>query len=293
MRRLVLGFVSALSLASASAATLPAEALARDPARWPAEASVTQATRASVIVEGKPAGAILLGAGRQLTVLQVGPGTVTGRIGGTVVEVPLDRTDVLARAAAAATEPVPTPNTTTTSPVPAPAPISRADPPLPDEPPTPLQTAFTGKLVVWSEGAVRPYDARRLNGVKFYALYFSASWCGPCREFTPELVRDYAALKQLYPEFELIFVSSDQSEADMHGYLRDDAMPWPALRFADRRQKEAARHAGRGIPCLVLVDSDGKELAHSYRRGRYVGPAQVVEDTWKILKAHRRSLAGR
>lgn len=298
MRRLLLSLGLLLAPLPARAAPTAAE-LAAAPALWPAEATVMRATRAEVLKEGRPAGAMLLGAGRVFTVTQLEADRVTGRIGGTTIAVPLAHTDVLARAASAM--PVTAPASAPPVSPPASAPAAQQTPPPaarvvrpqsgPPLPPTPLQTALRDKLVVWRDGAVRPYDSGRLEGVKFYALYFSASWCGPCREFTPELVRDYAALKQLYPEFELVFVSGDRSEADMQGYLRDDAMPWPALRFADRRLGEVARHAGRGIPCLVLVDAAGEELSHSYRWGRYVGPAQVVEDTWKILKEHRRTAA--
>lgn len=284
-----------LMLASAPAgAAGPAEELAAAPARWPAEVTVTRATRAEVLKAGQPAGTMLLGAGRILAVLALTPERLTGRIGATEVVVPLDHTDALARASAA-----PAPVATPVAPAPvsvppvASAPSAVAGRTVSAVPPTPMQTALGGKLVALENGSVRPFDARRLDGVQFYALYFSAAWCGPCREFTPELVRDYAALKQLYPEFELVFVSWDRTEAEMHGYLRDDAMPWPALRHAERRLRDVVKHSGRGIPCLVLVDATGKELSHSYRWGRYVGPAQVVEDTWKILKEHRRARAGK
>lgn len=292
MRRPLLFLGLLLAVLPARAAPTAAE-LAATPARWPAEATVTRATRAEVLDGGRPAGMMLLGAGRVFTVLSLSPDRVTGRIGGTTVAVPLAHTDVLARVANIA--PVAAPSA---SPPPAASPqqepvvpASRVARPPSALPPTPLQRALGDKLVVWRDGAMRPYDARGLEGVKFYAIYFSASWCGPCREFTPELVQDYAALKRMYPEFEVVFVSGDHSEADMHDYVRDDAMPWPALRYADRRLGEVARHAGRGIPCLVLVDATGKELSHSYRLGRYVGPAQVVEDTWKMLKEHRRTAA--
>lgn len=281
-----------LMFASAPAgAAGPAEELAAAPARWPAEVTVTRATRAEVLKAGQPAGTMLLGAGRVLAVLALTPERLTGRIGATEVVVPLDHTDALARASAT---PAPAQAPMTAQPASA-APVrsAPAERPIPAVPPTPLQTALNGKLVMVQDGAVRPFDARRLNGVQFYALYFSAAWCGPCREFTPELVRDYAALKQLYPEFELVFVSWDHTEPEMHAYLRDGAMPWPALRHADRRLRDVFRHAGNAIPCLVLVDASGRELSHSFRRGRYVGPAQVVEETWKILKEHRRARAGK
>jgi hypothetical protein len=66
-------------------------------------------------------------------------------------------------------------------------------------------------------------------------------------------------------------------------------MPWPALEWsAAASTREIMRYAGSGIPCLVLVDAEGKVLSDSYRWGRYVGPDAVLEDTWKVLRDYRR-----
>ena len=69
-------------------------------------------------------------------------------------------------------------------------------------------------------------------------LYFSASWCGPCVSFTPQLVKWYAARAAAgEPPLEIVFVSSDRDEASFKGYLAK--MPWKALAFADRATKTA------------------------------------------------------
>eukprot|EP00959_Pyramimonas_sp_CCMP1952_P226731 4740719-Pyramimonas_sp.AAC.1 len=47
----------------------------------------------------------------------------------------------------------------------------------------------------------------------YIALYFSAHWCGPCRGFTPELIKTYNTLKAAGKPFEIVFVSSDNDEA--------------------------------------------------------------------------------
>lgn len=286
MKRLLLTLclVGAVTVRGATLAEL-----AETPQLWPAEVTVTANARATVLEDGRPAGAMLLGAGRSLVVTAISAEGITGRIGRATVRVAADKTDLWQRVSA----PPPV------APAAAPAPAASAKPlsvaaasARPRVSPTRMETLLQGKLISLAGGRVVPYDARRLNGVAFYGLYFSASWCGPCREFTPELISDYAAIKAVYPEFELVLVSWDRSESDQHAYMRDDAMPWPALRFSERRLAEIARHAGSGIPCLVLVDGEGKELSHSYRWGRYVGPREVVEDTWKILKeARRRSAA--
>ncbi len=283
---LTLGFVAAVALRGGSL-----DELATTPQLWPAEVTVTANARATVLEGGRPAGAMLLGAGCSLAVTAISAEGITGRIGRSIVRVAADKTDLWQRISAPPPA-APAPVASVKPPSVAAAPANAA-PARPRVPPTRMETLLQGKLISLAAGRIVPYDASRLNGVKFYGLYFSASWCGPCREFTPELIADYAAIKAVHPEFELVLVSWDRSESDQHAYLRDDAMPWPALRFSERRLAEIARHAGSGIPCLVLVDGEGKELSHSYRWGRYVGPREVVEDMWKILKEARRRAAAK
>ena len=146
-----------------------------------------------------------------------------------------------------------------------------------------------GKLVRLEGSANKPVAAEQLAGVKFYAIYFSASWCGPCKEFTPGFADAYRKIREIYPEFEAVFVSRDRSEADTMAYMRADKMPWATVRWDEvPTMKELDRYAGPGIPCLVLVDEKGKVLSDSFRGGSYVGPDAVLEDTWKLLKEYRR-----
>ena len=91
---------------------------------------------------------------------------------------------------------------------------------------------------------------------RLVAFYFSASWCGPCKGFTPHLSSFYQRHQSLCPsDLEIIFVSADRTEADFDAYRKD--MPWPSLPFAERAKQQAmSRNFGvRGIPCLVVVDS--------------------------------------
>ena len=46
---------------------------------------------------------------------------------------------------------------------------------------------FGGQL---TNAAGKKIDPSALNG-KLVGVYFSASWCGPCRNFTPQLVKFY------------------------------------------------------------------------------------------------------
>jgi thiol-disulfide isomerase/thioredoxin len=168
--------------------------------------------------------------------------------------------------------------------VPAPAPR----PVVPEGPPTAMQQLLVGRLVTLENGALKPFDMRRLNGVKFYGIMFSAGWCGPCREFAPHLLESYRSIRRIYPEFELVLVSNDHSPAEMLAYMREENMPWPAIKYSELRQMdEITRLGGPGIPCLVLVDGEGRVLAHSFKGNDYLGPDSVLDATWRLLKKNR------
>ncbi len=299
---LAAGLLALLPLRGLAGLTL--EELAAQSALWPAQVSLRVATKATVLKDGQPGGMMLLGAGKIIVVLEVSAEGVTGRSGGVTVRVPADATTLfwevgkvhpehatakqqevarqvaplMAELKKAAGPAVPRPE---------PAPV-RAAPPWSGEI-TPIQRLLAGRLVHLESGGLKGFDARQLNGIKFYGIMFSAGWCGPCREFAPDLLDNYHKLRTQYPEFELVLVSADRSAAEMLAYMNEEHMPWPALKFSARDElEEIARLAGPGIPCLVLIDANGKVLAHSFKGSDYLGPASVLDATWRILRKSRR-----
>lgn len=279
--RALLGLVFFLVVSPASALTLGELIAQRE--RWPAEVTVTAAARGTVLREGRPGGAMLLGAGRTLAVVEIAADGLVGRIGDAVVKVPIEKTDLLQRAGATAAEaaaPAPAAPPAATSPAVA-TPANAAAASTRRVPPM-MERLLADKLVRLDGARVKPVANSALEGVRYYALYYSASWCGPCREFTPQLVRAYRELKARHPEFELVFVSADRSADDMAAYMRHDAMPWPAVNY-DRRDNKITSYAGPGIPCLVFVDEKGRVLSDSYEGDNYVGPQKVLRDVRRIL----------
>jgi nucleoredoxin len=247
-----------------------------DPKLWPAEVTVTATTKATVLKNGQPGGMMLVGAGKKITVTRLAADGVTGKLGGDTIRVPVDKTDVLRRldpSAAAVEEAAPE------------EPAAVADP---GAAPTAMQRRLAGKLVQLAGNMVTPANDARLAGVKYYGLYYSASWCGPCRQFTPGFVDAYRRIRQKHPEFEVIFLSADHSAADMRDYMKADKMPWLALKYELReRNPELMRYSGPGIPCLVLVDATGRVLADSFNGDNYVGPGHVLDETIRILERGR------
>ncbi|PXA03780.1 hypothetical protein DDZ13_10865 [Coraliomargarita sinensis] len=96
---------------------------------------------------------------------------------------------------------------------------------------------------------------------KYYVFYYTASWCGPCQRYTPELVEWYEKNKN--DNFELVLISSDGNEDAMEGYAASKKMPWPQLEFKEVGDfKEQFKHGVRGIPSLIVCELDGKNLGN-------------------------------
>jgi nucleoredoxin len=150
-----------------------------------------------------------------------------------------------------------------------------------------LVAALSGRLVHVKGSSLARSPDERLQGVRYLAVYYSAHWCPPCRAFTPDLVAAYRSLKAEHPEFELVFVSSDRNEKEMRGYMTEYDMPWLAVAFDRVDSTRALARPGHenGIPNLVFLDADGKELSTSFSPGGdYLGPHKVLADIRKHFR---------
>lgn len=96
------------------------------------------------------------------------------------------------------------------------------------------------------------------------AIYFSASWCQPCKKFTPQLVEAYhtAMADGHKDKLDVLFVSLDSEEEAFNKYRA--SMPWPAVGFKDSRRALLQIGLGiKSIPALVVLDPAGKVLCSS------------------------------
>ena len=146
-----------------------------------------------------------------------------------------------------------------------------------------LAPQLSNRLVALNGKRTQPLAEDPVKDAKYIALYYSAGWCGPCRAFTPELVKFYNENKAKIPGFEIVLMSQDRSEPEMEKYMAEMSMPWPALRFtAVRTSSNLTKYAGPGIPCLVLLNDKGEVLSHSYDGPKYLGPGKVMADLAKL-----------
>lgn len=100
---------------------------------------------------------------------------------------------------------------------------------------------------------------------KVVCFYFSAHWCGPCRNFTPVLKKVYEEVKaEGKHAMEVVFVSSDQNDREFGQYF--GSMPWTALpRGSPAGAALSSKFSINGIPSLVVIGADGKVLSRNAR----------------------------
>jgi nucleoredoxin len=136
-------------------------------------------------------------------------------------------------------------------------------------------------LIQAKEGKAEPYKGGEKP--KFTAIYYSAHWCPPCRAFTPKLVEWYKGFKAKHANFELVFASSDKDEAAMLEYMKETGMPWPAVKFGEKKAAGLDKYAAGGIPYLVLIDEKGKDLTGKAGND-WQAPTEVLKKIEELVK---------
>lgn len=101
----------------------------------------------------------------------------------------------------------------------------------------------------------REIDAKKLKG-KVVLIDFWATWCGPCLQELPNVLRTY---KELNKEgFEILGISLDKSKSNFERFLKDQQMTWP--QYFDGKgwgNKFVIEHNVLEVPTMWLVDKKG------------------------------------
>ncbi|WP_019947998.1 TlpA disulfide reductase family protein [Hymenobacter aerophilus] len=111
----------------------------------------------------------------------------------------------------------------------------------------------------------KPVALSSLRG-QFVLVDFWASWCGPCREENPNVVKAYNAFKGR--NFTVLGVSLDESNAREKWLkaIATDQLPWTQVSGLNGWKGEAAtRYHIQAIPQNFLIDPSGKIVAVNLR----------------------------
>ncbi len=145
--------------------------------------------------------------------------------------------------------------------------VQAEDPPAVAQAPAPeegvayfLPTLLKGRTYVVKDDKWTPGDGKQT--AKYTILYYAAGWCATCRRNVLDNIDLYNKLIKSDPDIELIMFNLDRSADFAEKWATDIKMPWPVLLQKDFPPD--LRHLmPLGIPIMILVDKDGREIMRS------------------------------
>lgn len=109
----------------------------------------------------------------------------------------------------------------------------------------------------------KPVSLASFKG-KYTLVDFWASWCGPCRQENPTVVKAYNTFKS--KGFDILGVSLDEKKDKWEQAIQQDKLAWTQVSDLKGWESEAAALYGiKAIPMNYLLDKEGKIIAKSLR----------------------------
>ncbi|CCW59631.1 unnamed protein product [Phytomonas sp. EM1] len=141
------------------------------------------------------------------------------------------------------------------------------------------------KLIPNTESLLKQAATVPLSSItsKYVLLYFSASWCPPCRGFTPHLI-DFYNKYHKEKDFEVVFVSWDEEKEDYTQYYAK--MPWLAIPFEQNDVVKTLinRHSVESIPTLIAIEAATGNVITTSARSKVMEDSEGKDFPWPDKK---------
>ena len=125
--------------------------------------------------------------------------------------------------------------------------------------------------------------SREILAGKFVGVYVSASWCGPCRSFTPKLIKFRNANAK---DFEVVLVGGDATSKAQANYMKKYGMPWPAVKNGSSAANLLVKKLKvQVIPYLVILAPDGSVVTKGGKDDVDTTPSKAMAK-WKKLASN-------
>jgi thiol-disulfide isomerase/thioredoxin len=145
------------------------------------------------------------------------------------------------------------------------------------------RTAAAAQLVMAPNFSLHTLDGQgftrdSLHG-KVVLIEFWASWCGPCREALPEVLKLYHQFSG-NSRFVMVGVSEDEDQGKLDDFVARNNIRWP--QEWDTGGKLLSQFVpSQAIPAYVVVDADGhlRYLQHGWSGATYLELREAISDS--------------